>query len=68
MQEVRQENIRVSYVMPGSVATGFGDLEGGADWKLAPEDVAKVVVDLVAHDPRSLPSRVELRPSRPVRK
>jgi NAD(P)-dependent dehydrogenase (short-subunit alcohol dehydrogenase family) len=68
MQEVRQENIRVSYVMPGSVATGFGGLEGGADWKLAPEDVAKVVVDLVAHDPRSLPSRVELRPSRPVRK
>ena len=67
MQEVRYDGIRVSYVMPGSVATGFaGRPEGaGADWKLAAEDVAQVVVDLIAHPARSLPSRVELRPSRP---
>jgi len=67
MQEVRYDNIRVSYVMPGSVSTGFGDhgSSGEADWKLTSEDVARVVVDLVAHDTRSLPSRVELRPSRP---
>ena len=71
MQEVRHDNIRVSYVMPGSVATGFSGGSGGAgtdDWKLAPADVAKVVVDLLDHDARSLPSRVELRPSRPPRK
>jgi NAD(P)-dependent dehydrogenase (short-subunit alcohol dehydrogenase family) len=76
MQEVRHDNIRVSYVMPGSVATGFGGTSGGDDpstalgagWKLAPEDVAKVVVDLISHDARSLASRVELRPSRPPRK
>jgi NAD(P)-dependent dehydrogenase (short-subunit alcohol dehydrogenase family) len=70
MQEVRYENIRVSYVMPGSVATGFGgaDASRGGEWKLAPEDVAEVVLDLLRHDPRSLPSRVELRPSRPSRK
>ncbi len=67
MQEVRYDNIRVSYVMPGSVATEFGG-GGGESWKLAPEDVAKVVVDLIGHDARSLPSRVELRPSRPPRK
>ena len=67
MQEVRHDNIRVTCVMPGSVSTGFGGRgEGGeADWKLAPEDVARTVVDLMAHPPRSLPSRVELRPSRP---
>ena len=75
MQEVRHDNIRVSYVLPGSVSTGFGDRGSsgeadpstalGAGWKLAPADVARVVVDLIAHDPRSLPSRVELRPSRP---
>jgi NAD(P)-dependent dehydrogenase (short-subunit alcohol dehydrogenase family) len=66
MQEVRHDNIRVSYVMPGSVATGFGGHEeAGADWKLAPEDVAQVVLDLVEHPARSLPSRVEIRPSRP---
>ena len=67
MQEVRYDNIRVSYVMPGSVATGFSgnDEKRGADWKLRPDDVAEVVLDLLRHDPRSLPSRVEIRPSKP---
>jgi NAD(P)-dependent dehydrogenase (short-subunit alcohol dehydrogenase family) len=67
MQELRYDDIRVSYVMPGSVATGFsgGRDSDGADWKIAPEDVAEVVVNLLRTDPRSLASRVELRPSRP---
>ena len=67
MQEVRYDDIRVSYVMPGSVATGFssGDASRGADWKIAPEDVAQVVLNLLQHPARSLPSRVELRPSKP---
>ena len=66
MQEVRYDNIRVSYVMPGSVATGFaaGDASKGADWKTAPEDVADVVLDLLQQNPRSLASRVEIRPSK----
>jgi hypothetical protein len=56
--------------MPGSVATGFGggDQSKGDDWKISPDDVAGVVVNLLRHDPRSLPSRVELRPSKPTRK
>jgi 3-oxoacyl-[acyl-carrier protein] reductase len=67
MQEVRYDDIRVSYVMPGSVATGFsgGDQIRGAEWKISVEDVAEVVLNLLRHDPRSLPSRVELRPSKP---
>jgi 3-oxoacyl-[acyl-carrier protein] reductase len=67
MQELRQENIRVSYILPGSVATEFsGRVAGaGADWRLQPDDVARVVVDLLAYPARSLPSRVEIRPSRP---
>jgi NAD(P)-dependent dehydrogenase (short-subunit alcohol dehydrogenase family) len=67
MQEVRYDNIRVSYLMPGSVATGFSGRESGAgdDWKLTAGDVAQVVMDLIAMPARSLPSRVELRPSRP---
>jgi 3-oxoacyl-[acyl-carrier protein] reductase len=65
MQEVRYDGIRVAYVMPGSVETGFGGSAEGADWKLAPEDIAQVVLDLLAHPGRSLPSRVEIRPSRP---
>jgi NAD(P)-dependent dehydrogenase (short-subunit alcohol dehydrogenase family) len=67
MQEVRHDNIRVSYVMPGSVSTAFmarGDSRQG-DWKLQPADIAEVVMDLIAHPARSLPSRVEIRPSRP---
>jgi NAD(P)-dependent dehydrogenase (short-subunit alcohol dehydrogenase family) len=69
MQEVRQDGIRVSYVMPGSVRTDFMGTPGQNDeWKLAPEDVAQVVVDLIAHPSRSLPSRVEIRPARPPKK
>jgi 3-oxoacyl-[acyl-carrier protein] reductase len=67
MQELRYDNIRVSYVLPGSVATAFssGDEAKGADWKIAPEEVADVIVNLLRHNARSLPSRVELRPSKP---
>lgn len=69
MQEVRHDGIRVTYVMPGSVATEFSPGgSSGADWKLASEDVAQAIVDLLRHPARSLPSRVELRPSRPPRK
>jgi NAD(P)-dependent dehydrogenase (short-subunit alcohol dehydrogenase family) len=67
MQEVRYDNIRVTCVMPGSVATGFSGRgeHGKADWKIQPGDVGQVVLDLLAMPPRSLPSRVELRPSKP---
>jgi NAD(P)-dependent dehydrogenase (short-subunit alcohol dehydrogenase family) len=68
MQEVRHDHIRVSYVMPGSVNTEFAQGEEqkrSNTWKLWPEDVAEVVVDLLEMDPRALPSRVELRPSEP---
>lgn len=66
MQEVRYDGIRVSAVLPGSVQTEFGGhARDGADWKLSTDDVAQVVVDLVAHPRRSLPSRVEIRPAQP---
>ena len=70
MQEVRYDGIRVSYVMPGSVNTHFGGgpPDPSKDWKLAASDVAQVVIDLLRHDSRSLPSRVEIRPSRPPKK
>ena len=66
MQEVRHEGIRVCCVAPGSVDTRFaGDPPADTSWKLTAGDVARVVVDLLHHDPRSLPSRVEIRPARP---
>ncbi len=70
MQEVRHDNIKVSYIMPGSVNTEFGGDQPSAEksWQLQPEDIAQVVIDLLNHPDRSLPSRVEIRPSRPPKK
>jgi short-subunit dehydrogenase len=70
MQEVRHDGIKVSYVMPGSVNTEFGGDTASDEkaWQLTPEDIARVVTDLLHHDDRALPSRVEIRPSRPPKK
>jgi 3-oxoacyl-[acyl-carrier protein] reductase len=72
MQEVRHDGVRVSYIMPGSVATEFshpaGSGGGEDDWKVQAEDVARIVLDLLAMPARTLPSRVEVRPSRPPRR
>jgi NAD(P)-dependent dehydrogenase (short-subunit alcohol dehydrogenase family) len=66
MLDLRQEGIKVSTIMPGSVATEFGG--GGKSteaWKIQPEDIAQIVVDLLRMHPRTLPSKVEVRPSIP---
>lgn len=70
MQEVRHDGIKVSYIMPGSVNTEFGGdaPDESKSWQLTPADVARVVIDLLHHDDRSLPSRVEIRPSKPPKK
>lgn len=67
MQEVRHDNIKVSYIMPGSVNTEFGNGKpsDARSWQLQPNDIAQVVLDLLRQPARSLPSRVEIRPSRP---
>jgi NAD(P)-dependent dehydrogenase (short-subunit alcohol dehydrogenase family) len=66
MLDHRYEGVRVSCVMPGSVDTEFGrgGLDG-ADWKIAPEDVAETVLMLLKTPVRTLISRVEMRPSKP---
>ncbi len=70
MQEVRHDGIKVSYIMPGSVNTEFGGDRPGEDkgWQLRPEDIAQVVLDLLRHNKNSLPSRIEIRPSRPPKR
>jgi NADP-dependent 3-hydroxy acid dehydrogenase YdfG len=65
MQDLRNKNVRVSYIMPGSVATEFGGHTTGADWKIWPEDVAEIVKMLLLMPARTLVSRVEVRPSKP---
>jgi NAD(P)-dependent dehydrogenase (short-subunit alcohol dehydrogenase family) len=70
MQEVRYDNIRVSYIMPGSVNTHFGNDEPdeSKSWQLQPMDIADAVLDLLRTEDRSLQSRIEIRPSRPPKK
>jgi len=67
MQEVRQDNIKVTYICPGSVNTSFGgDTPSEANaWQLQPSDVAQVIIDLLGMPDRALPSKIELRPSKP---
>lgn len=63
--DIRQENIGVCTIMPGSVDTELFGKSVGAKWKIQPEDIAQVVVDVLAM-PRTLISGVELRPLRPL--
>ncbi len=71
MQDVRYDGIRVSYIMPGSVATEFGGAPGSRareSWKLTAEDIAQAVLDLYRFGTHALASRIEMRPSQPPRK
>lgn len=71
MQDVRYDGIRVTIIMPGSVATDFADSPGSGlhePWKLSGADVARAVVDLYCYPNHALVSRIEIRPSQPPRK
>jgi len=67
MLDLRPYDIKVSTIMPGSVATYFNDhIPNEKDaWKIQPEDIGKLVLDLLTMHPRTLPSKIEVRPSRP---
>ncbi len=67
MLDLRSEGIKVSTIMPGSVATEFGDNPMGEKdaWKIQPEDIGQLVYDLLKMNPRTLPSKIEVRPTRP---
>jgi NAD(P)-dependent dehydrogenase (short-subunit alcohol dehydrogenase family) len=66
MLDHRYDNVRVTTVLPGSVATDFGR-GGGADWKIQPEDVAEVVRMAVSMPERTMVSSIEMRPARPAK-
>jgi len=65
MLDHRYNNVRVSYIMPGSVDTEFGAQGTGASWKIASQDVADVVLMVLSMPERTLVSRIEMRPSKP---
>lgn len=70
MLDLRKYDIKVSTIMPGSVATHFNGNEPDENdaWKIQPEDIGALVLDLLKMHPRTLPSKIEVRPSRPDRK
>lgn len=70
MQEVREHNIKVTAICPGSVNTHFGGDEPSADkaWQIQPEDIAQTVLDLLNMNERALPSKIEIRPANPPKK
>ncbi len=67
MLDLRSEGIKVSTIMPGSVATEFGNNQTSEKdaWKIQPEDIGNIVYDLLKMNPRTLPSKIEVRPTRP---
>ncbi|MEM9078182.1 MAG: SDR family oxidoreductase [Bacteroidota bacterium] len=67
MLDLRKHNIKVSTIMPGSVATYFNNNEPSEKdaWKIQSEDIGQIVIDLLKMHPRTLPSKIEVRPTRP---
>lgn len=67
MLDLRKQGIRVSTIMPGSVTSHFNDHEPNPSdaWKIQPEDIGQMVADLMLMHPRTLPSKIEVRPSQP---
>ena len=65
MLDHRYDNVRVTHIMPGSVDTEFSPGSARADWKIAPEDIAEIVLMVLRMPERTLVSRVEVRPSKP---
>jgi NAD(P)-dependent dehydrogenase (short-subunit alcohol dehydrogenase family) len=70
MLDLRKYGIKVTTIMPGSVATYFNNhTPNDADaWKIQPEDIGELVVDILQMNPRTLPSKIEVRPSMPPTK
>ena len=70
MLDVRDEGIRVCCIMPGSVDTYFNNKEPSPEnaWMIQPGDIARLVMELLAFPENALPSRIEIRPSRPKKR
>jgi len=69
MLDLRKYGIKVTTIMPGSVATNFNNhtVTDADAWKIQPEDIGQIIIDLLNMNPRTLPSKIEVRPSMPPR-
>ncbi len=70
MLDLRNYDIKVTTIMPGSVATHFNDHQPSEEdaWKIQKEDIGELVVDLLKMNQRALPSKIEIRPTKPPKK
>ncbi|MDC8004360.1 SDR family oxidoreductase [Aureisphaera galaxeae] len=70
MLDLRPYDVKVSTIMPGSVATFFNQNEPSDKdaWKIQIEDIGQIVIDLLKMHPRTLPSKIEVRPSKPPKR
>ncbi len=64
MLDLRKHDIKVTTIMPGSVSSHFNDHTPSEEdtWKIQPEDIGQIVLDLLNMHPRTLPSKIEVRP------
>ncbi|HRV53270.1 MAG TPA: SDR family oxidoreductase [Bacteroidia bacterium] len=67
MLDLRQHDVKVTTIMPGSVTSHFNNHVPSAEdaWKIQPEDIGEMVYDLLKMNPRVLPSKIEVRPAKP---
>jgi len=70
MLDLRHHGVKVTTIMPGSVTSHFNDHQPNPDdaWKIQPEDVGQMILDLLNMNPRTLPSKIEVRPAQPPAK
>lgn len=68
MLDLRQQDVKVTTIMPGSVTSHFNNHVPSPEdaWKIQPEDMGQIVYDLLMMNPRTLPSKIEVRPAKPL--
>ena len=64
MLDLRNYDVKCTTIMPGSVTSHFNEhVPNETDgWKIQPEDLGQMVVDLLKMNPNVLPSKIEVRP------
>lgn len=67
MLDLRQQDVKVTTILPGSVTSHFNGHvpDEGDAWKIQPEDIGEMIFNLLQMNPRTLPSKIEVRPAKP---
>jgi len=66
MLDLRAEGVKTTTILPGSVTSHFNNHQPNSNedaWKIQPEDMGELIVDILKMNHRSLPSKIEIRPT-----